>query len=69
MTLSETVHMKSLPDSVEDAKSKHEKRNNDETNNEQSKNPEKLRKKLFSEDWVDAGNGIIVNFTENKTVD
>lgn len=25
-----------------------------------------LREKLFSEDWVDAGNGIIVNFTENK---
>lgn len=27
---------------------------------------EMLREKLFSEDWVDAGNGIIVNFTENK---
>lgn len=25
-----------------------------------------LREKLFSEDWVDAGNGILVNFTENK---
>lgn len=25
-----------------------------------------LRKKLFSEDWVDAGNGILVNFSENK---
>lgn len=28
-----------------------------------------LREKLFSEDWVDAGNGILVNFTENKTTD
>ncbi|KAL6428462.1 hypothetical protein ACFW04_008613 [Cataglyphis niger] len=25
-----------------------------------------LREKLFSEDWVDAGNGILVNFTENQ---
>ncbi|CAG5076311.1 Similar to SLC22A8: Solute carrier family 22 member 8 (Oryctolagus cuniculus) [Cotesia congregata] len=25
-----------------------------------------LRKKLFSEDWVDAGNGIIVNFTDSN---
>ncbi|XP_036145608.1 solute carrier family 22 member 8 isoform X2 [Monomorium pharaonis] len=25
-----------------------------------------LREKLFSEDWVDAGNGILVNFMENK---
>ncbi|XP_034936989.1 organic cation transporter protein-like isoform X2 [Chelonus insularis] len=25
-----------------------------------------LREKLFSETWVDAGNGIIVNFNENK---
>jgi len=28
-----------------------------------------LRKKLFSEDWVDAGNGILVNFTENKNTE
>lgn len=28
-----------------------------------------LRKKLFSEDWVDAGNGILVNFTENKSTE
>jgi len=28
-----------------------------------------LREKLFSEDWVDAGNGILVNFTENKSTE
>ncbi|XP_011702190.1 PREDICTED: organic cation transporter protein-like [Wasmannia auropunctata] len=28
-----------------------------------------LREKLFSEDWVDAGNGILVNFTENKNIE
>ncbi|XP_025992313.1 solute carrier family 22 member 3 isoform X2 [Solenopsis invicta] len=28
-----------------------------------------LREKLFSEDWVDAGNGILVNFTENKNAE
>lgn len=28
-----------------------------------------LREKLFSEDWVDAGNGILVNFTENKNTE
>ncbi|XP_066592593.1 organic cation transporter protein-like [Prorops nasuta] len=26
-----------------------------------------LREKLFSEEWVDAGNGILVNFSESKT--
>lgn len=28
-----------------------------------------LREKLFSEDWVDAGNGILVNFAENKNIE
>ncbi|XP_032686039.1 solute carrier family 22 member 3-like [Odontomachus brunneus] len=28
-----------------------------------------LREKLFSEDWVDAGNGILVNFSENKSAE
>lgn len=28
-----------------------------------------LREKLFSEDWVDAGNGILVNFMENKNTE
>lgn len=28
-----------------------------------------LREKLFSEDWVDAGNGILVNFSENKNTE
>ncbi|XP_029161414.1 solute carrier family 22 member 3-like isoform X2 [Nylanderia fulva] len=28
-----------------------------------------LREKLFSEDWVDAGNGILVNFMENKNIE
>lgn len=28
-----------------------------------------LREKLFSEDWVDAGNGILVNFTESKNIE
>ncbi|XP_018395800.1 PREDICTED: organic cation transporter protein-like [Cyphomyrmex costatus] len=28
-----------------------------------------LREKLFSENWVDAGNGILVNFTENKNTE
>lgn len=28
-----------------------------------------LREKLFSEDWVDAGNGILVNFMENKSAE
>ncbi|XP_077256243.1 solute carrier family 22 member 3 isoform X2 [Temnothorax americanus] len=30
---------------------------------------QRLREKLFSEDWVDAGNGILVNFTENKNTE
>ncbi|EFN83564.1 Solute carrier family 22 member 3 [Harpegnathos saltator] len=28
-----------------------------------------LREKLFSEEWVDAGNGILVNFPENKSTE
>lgn len=37
----------------------------DKTEEEPSKR-EILREKLYSEDWVDAGNGIIVTFSENK---
>ncbi|XP_020280800.1 organic cation transporter protein-like [Pseudomyrmex gracilis] len=40
-----------------------------ETKEEDSTQKQILREKLFSEDWVDAGNGILVNFTENKTND
>ncbi|XP_058788754.1 solute carrier family 22 member 15-like [Phymastichus coffea] len=73
LTLQETANLCTLPDTVEDAKISSQKGNMncniEETEDEQSEDPEKLRKKLFSEDWVDAGNGIIVNFTENKTMD
>ncbi|XP_031781611.1 solute carrier family 22 member 13 [Nasonia vitripennis] len=48
-----------LPDTAADARSLG-KRNNE------SDDPVVLREKLFSEDWVDAGNGIIVNFTDSK---
>ncbi|XP_043266638.1 solute carrier family 22 member 7-like [Venturia canescens] len=33
---------------------------------EEASKSEILREKLYSEDWVDAGNGIIVTFSENK---
>ncbi|KAK1137916.1 hypothetical protein K0M31_002410 [Melipona bicolor] len=61
-----------LPDTTEDSellivkrREKSEKLNNENTVEDTSER-EILRAKLFSEDWVDAGNGILVNFTENK---
>ncbi|XP_076624720.1 solute carrier family 22 member 3 [Colletes latitarsis] len=67
---------KILPDSVNDSEllvvKRREKKNNQNLNNENTHTDEDLsereilRAKLFSEDWVDAGNGILVNFTENK---
>ena len=61
-----------LPDTTEDSellivkrREKNEKLNNENVVEDTSER-EILRAKLFSEDWVDAGNGILVNFTENK---
>lgn len=68
-----------LPDTVEDSKlltaKRKEKENNEIISNENSPKKEDLsereilRTKLFSEDWVDAGNGILVNFTDNKNTE
>lgn len=65
-----------LPDAIEDSEllsvKRREKKNNENLNNEDASTTEDasereiLRAKLFSEDWVDAGNGILVNFSENK---
>lgn len=65
-----------LPDAIEDSElltvKRREKKNNENFNNEDASTTEDasereiLRAKLFSEDWVDAGNGILVNFSENK---
>nr|XP_034187347.1 solute carrier family 22 member 8-like [Osmia lignaria] len=70
---------KVLPDTAEDFElltvKRRDKTNNDNLNNETTVTTEDasereiLRTKLFSEDWVDAGNGILVNFTENKNSD
>ena len=38
-------------------------------NQESGNEREVLRDKLFSDDWVDAGNGILVNFNEGKGTD
>ncbi|KZC11049.1 Solute carrier family 22 member 3, partial [Dufourea novaeangliae] len=67
---------KILPDTVEDSDllvvKRREKKDNETLNNDSVPNEEDLserevlRAKLFSEDWVDAGNGILVNFTDNK---
>jgi hypothetical protein len=70
LTFPETLY-EILPDSVKVAKNLGNKKKNLKCNNEndlldQSKNSGVIREKLFSEDWVDAGNGIIVNFTDKK---
>lgn len=75
LILPETLN-KILPDRVEDSElltvKRREKRSNEYPNKEKTSTNEDLsereilRTKLFSEDWVDAGNGILVNFTENK---
>lgn len=76
LTLPETLN-KVLPDTVEDSEllivKRREKRSNANLNNDSAPTNEDLRErevlraKLFSENWVDAGNGILVNFTENKS--
>ncbi|KAK2580094.1 hypothetical protein KPH14_012374 [Odynerus spinipes] len=70
-----------LPDTIEDLERlfvKKKNRKNDEeivnydksmTKDADLTEREILREKLFSEDWVDAGNGILVNFSENKSAD
>ncbi|CAK9806899.1 Organic anion transporter 3 [Anthophora quadrimaculata] len=78
LILPETLN-KVLPDTAEDSEllivKRREKKNNENLNNESApvnedtSEREILRAKLFSEDWVDAGNGILVNFTENKNSD
>ncbi|OAD52318.1 Solute carrier family 22 member 3 [Eufriesea mexicana] len=75
LILPETLN-KVLPDTTEDSElmtvKRRETRNNENLNKENvpviedASQREILRAKLFSEDWVDAGNGILVNFTENK---
>lgn len=77
LILPETLN-KILPDTTEDSellivrRRDKEKKNNENLNSENASDIEDasereiLRAKLFSEDWVDAGNGILVNFTENK---
>ncbi|XP_070155649.1 organic anion transporter 3 [Polyergus mexicanus] len=59
----------SMEDIIDDSSCKRDSVNveNDTKNNLTDK--QILREKLFSEDWVDAGNGILVNFTENKNIE
>ncbi|XP_054004284.1 organic anion transporter 3-like [Hylaeus anthracinus] len=75
LLLPETAN-KVLPDVVKDcelAAKRRDKKSNENLNNEDThadedlSEREVLRARLFSEDWVDAGNGILVNFTENKS--
>lgn len=79
IVLPETLN-KILPDTIEDIEKMFVKKT-DQINDEEIVNEDKniakddlkereiLREKLFSEDWVDAGNGILVNFSENKNAD
>lgn len=75
--LPETLN-KVLPDTIEDSEGLivvMRKRDSESLNNEKNSTKEDLserdilRDKLFSENWVDAGNGILVNFSENKSSD
>lgn len=76
LILPETLN-KILPDQVTNVKNVYGDNNykSDDVNLENDTKEEDLtegqilRKKLFSEDWVDAGNGILVNFTENKNTE
>lgn len=76
LILPETLN-KILPDQVMDMENIIDKSigKNDDVNVENDVKEEDLterqilREKLFSEDWVDAGNGILVNFTENKNTE
>lgn len=54
-----------LPDNLSDMKKSNNK-NYQQKKTNGTIEQEILRKKLFSEDWVDAGNGIIVNFTDSN---
>ena len=73
LTLPETINQ-ILPDSMEKANNLRKKSVNKSSSSrsakaQESNQQEVLRDKLFSEDWVDAGNGIIVNFNEGKSTD
>ncbi|XP_011050427.1 PREDICTED: solute carrier family 22 member 3-like [Acromyrmex echinatior] len=76
LILPETLN-KILPDQVMDMKNIIDKNNckDDDINTENDVKEEDLterqilRQKLFSENWVDAGNGILVNFMENKNTE
>ncbi|XP_015117233.1 organic cation transporter protein isoform X2 [Diachasma alloeum] len=67
LVMPETVS-KALPDTIKDAQRLTIGEDTCNANGREDAAAEReiLREKLFSEDWVDAGNGIIVNFTENK---
>lgn len=72
LILPETLN-RVLPDQATDVDrminnntSKNDGGNIENDTNENSTERKILREKLFSEDWVDAGNGILVNFSENK---
>ncbi|KYQ49143.1 Solute carrier family 22 member 3 [Trachymyrmex zeteki] len=76
LILPETLN-KILPDQVMDMENIIDENNckSDDINTESDVKEEDLterqilRQKLFSENWVDAGNGILVNFTENKNTE
>ncbi|KAG5346222.1 S22A8 protein, partial [Acromyrmex charruanus] len=76
LILPETLN-KILPDQVMDMKNIIDENNckDDDINTENDVKEEDLterqilRQKLFSENWVDAGNGILVNFMENKNTE
>lgn len=74
LTLPETLN-RILPDTMDEANNLGRKFENRKQslkyikNQESGKKREVLREKLFSDDWVDAGNGIIVNFNEGKGTD
>lgn len=74
LILPETLN-KILPDQVVDLENvigdncKSDDVNTENVKEEDLTERQILREKLFSEDWVDAGNGILVNFTENKSTE
>ena len=75
LILPETLN-KILPDQVMDMKNTIDENNckSDDINiendiKEDLTERQILRQKLFSENWVDAGNGILVNFMENKNTE
>ncbi|XP_011339732.1 solute carrier family 22 member 7 [Ooceraea biroi] len=73
LILPETLN-RILPDQMTDIEKIDDNRNSvnqSEINTKKKESSEWqiLREKLFSEDWVDAGNGILVNFMENKNVE